>query len=466
MLDAVALFVELPQSRVHSLAAEFRNLDALDDRAPAVFAGRRVAVDHAFRDAVAAVGGDAHRHPVALARAADPVAHVVDGRVGRRGQPARVDDRGAALLDGGNEGLLEPALVVDHRPDLLAVGFGLEDVRVLGRRVVSPDGDFSNRADGLRHLVRCLRHGPVMVEAHHAGELRRLQARRIFHRDEAIGVRRVADDQNFHVPLGDLVERAGARRPAARCRHRGTRPPARRRRTCPGAGERRSRQAPSSRPSAPSAPSRPGSRASAGSSAGPSPASRPRRCETAASSRSGRRRRSRRRVRGLWACMLRRRVAERWYRSDPGGVIALQRYNYKTPMANAALKRRRPKYLSLAALLFQIRLPLPGKVSILHRISGALLVFPLAAWLLYLLDQSLVSEEGFNRIKDHYLQSPLAKAGLLVFIWAYCHHFCAGIRFLLLDINQGVELQAARRSAALVLVVSLALTAYFGYRLW
>jgi len=51
-------------------------------------------------------------------------------------------------------------------------------------------------------------------------------------------------------------------------------------------------------------------------------------------------------------------------------------------MANAALKRRRPKYLSLAALVFQIRLPLPGKVSILHRISGALLVFPLAAWLL------------------------------------------------------------------------------------
>ena len=135
-------------------------------------------------------------------------------------------------------------------------------------------------------------------------------------------------------------------------------------------------------------------------------------------------------------------------------------------MANAVLKRRRPKYLSLAALLFQIRLPLPGKVSILHRTSGALLVFPLAAWLLYLLDQSLVSEEGFNHIKDHYLQWPLVKAGLLVFIWAYCHHFCAGIRFLLLDINQGVELQAARRSAALVLVVSLALTAYFGYRIW
>src|SRR5256886_3454521 len=221
VLDVVALFGDLLQGGVHSFAAEFRNLDALDDRIPAVFAGHRVAVDHALRDAVAALGSDAHRHPVALARAADPVAHVVDRRVGRarrRGEAARVDDRGAALLDGGNEGLLEPGLVVDHRPDLLAVGLGLEDVRILRRRVVSPDGDFSNRADGLRHLVRYLRNGPVMVEAHHAGELRRLKARRVFHRDEAVGVRRVADDQHFHVSLGDLVERSALRRenPAVR----------------------------------------------------------------------------------------------------------------------------------------------------------------------------------------------------------------------------------------------------------
>src|SRR5438093_10962029 len=102
----------------------------------------------------------------------------------------------------------------------------------------------------------------------------------------------------------------------------------------------------------------------------------------------------------------------------------------------------------------------------MHGIVGALRVFARAAWLQHVHDQSLASEEGFNHIKDHYLQAPLAKAGLLVFIWAYCHHFCAGIRFLLLDINQGIELQAARRSAALVLVVSLALTAYFGYRIW
>jgi len=135
-------------------------------------------------------------------------------------------------------------------------------------------------------------------------------------------------------------------------------------------------------------------------------------------------------------------------------------------MSSAAAKKPRPKYLSLSALLFEIRLPLPGWVSILHRISGALLVFPFVAWLLYLLDTSLASEAGFERIRTHYLQMPIVKLALLVFIWAYCHHFCAGIRFLLLDLNKGIELRQARISSAIVIVASLALTALFGARLW
>ena len=135
-------------------------------------------------------------------------------------------------------------------------------------------------------------------------------------------------------------------------------------------------------------------------------------------------------------------------------------------MSSAAAKRPRPKYLNLPAILFEIRLPLPGWVSILHRVSVALLFFPLAAWLLYLLDTSLASEQGFARLKDHYLQLPVVKLGLIVFIWAYAHHFCAGIRFLLLGVNKGIELASARRSAAAVLIVSLLLTAYFAWRIW
>jgi succinate dehydrogenase cytochrome b subunit len=134
-------------------------------------------------------------------------------------------------------------------------------------------------------------------------------------------------------------------------------------------------------------------------------------------------------------------------------------------MSSAAAKKQRPKYLSLPAILFQIRLPLPGWVSILHRVSGALLVFPFAAWALYLLDVSLRSEQGFSRIRE-YMGMPLAKLGLLVFLWAGCHHFCAGIRYLALDLNQGIALRPARISSAVVIVASLALTALFAVRLW
>ena len=135
-------------------------------------------------------------------------------------------------------------------------------------------------------------------------------------------------------------------------------------------------------------------------------------------------------------------------------------------MSSAAAKKVRPKYLSLPAILFQIRLPLPGWVSILHRVSGALLVFPFAAWLLYLLDVSLASEQGFARIKDYYLQLPIVKLAALLFIWALCHHVCAGIRYLLLDVHIGIDLPAARYTSAVVIVAGLLLTAFFGMRLW
>ena len=135
-------------------------------------------------------------------------------------------------------------------------------------------------------------------------------------------------------------------------------------------------------------------------------------------------------------------------------------------MASASAKKTRPKYLSLPALLFEIRLPVPGWVSILHRISGALLVFPFAAWALYLLDTSLASEQGFDTIRNVYLEAPLVKLGMLVFVWAYCHHFFAGIRYLFLDLDRGVDLKTARLTSWLVIAVALALTAWLGAKLW
>ncbi len=134
-------------------------------------------------------------------------------------------------------------------------------------------------------------------------------------------------------------------------------------------------------------------------------------------------------------------------------------------MTQAAVsKKTRPKYLSLTALLFEIRLPLAGWVSILHRVSGLLLFFA-AVWLLFMLDRSLASEGDFAYVK-YYASLPLVKLALLVLIWAYCHHFCAGIRYLFLDLHKGVDKESSRITSIVVLVASIALTAFFGIKLW
>ncbi|MDD3481340.1 succinate dehydrogenase, cytochrome b556 subunit [Azovibrio restrictus] len=130
-------------------------------------------------------------------------------------------------------------------------------------------------------------------------------------------------------------------------------------------------------------------------------------------------------------------------------------------MAEMSIKKQRPKNLDITS----IRLPLPGKVSILHRVSGAgiFLMLPLLLWIFQSSVTSPESFEVFKAVAGH----PLAKLVLAGLIWAYMHHFCAGIRFLLLDVHVGVELQPARQSAAAVLAVSLVLTAVlWGVLLW
>jgi succinate dehydrogenase / fumarate reductase cytochrome b subunit len=103
-------------------------------------------------------------------------------------------------------------------------------------------------------------------------------------------------------------------------------------------------------------------------------------------------------------------------------------------------------------------------VSILHRISG-LLLFLAVVWLLFMLDRSLASETGFESVRRT-AGLPLVKLSLLVLIWAYCHHFCAGIRFLFLDLDKGVDQATARLTSVMVLVASVALTAWLGVKLW
>ncbi len=128
-------------------------------------------------------------------------------------------------------------------------------------------------------------------------------------------------------------------------------------------------------------------------------------------------------------------------------------------MPDASLKRKRPLWYNLNLL----NLPLPGVVSILHRISGAAL-FVLLLWLLYLLDGSLASPERFEAVRQT-ISQPLVKLVMLGVLWAFLHHLCAGIRYLLLDVHVGVDLQAARATSAAVLVASIVLTAVLGWRL-
>jgi succinate dehydrogenase / fumarate reductase cytochrome b subunit len=126
----------------------------------------------------------------------------------------------------------------------------------------------------------------------------------------------------------------------------------------------------------------------------------------------------------------------------------------------AEMTKARPKYLNL----FEIRLPLAGWVSILHRVSGAGLFLMLPA-LIWLLGQSLGSPETFQTFKA-VTGHPLVKLILLGLMWAYLHHFCMGIRILLLDLHVGIEKPRARASAVAVLIVSLVLTAILGVKLW
>jgi succinate dehydrogenase / fumarate reductase cytochrome b subunit len=60
----------------------------------------------------------------------------------------------------------------------------------------------------------------------------------------------------------------------------------------------------------------------------------------------------------------------------------------------------------------------------------------------------------------------VVKLCLLVFIWSFSHHFFAGIRYLLLDIDKGVDLKTARITSWIVILAGLALTAFFGARIW
>jgi succinate dehydrogenase / fumarate reductase cytochrome b subunit len=121
----------------------------------------------------------------------------------------------------------------------------------------------------------------------------------------------------------------------------------------------------------------------------------------------------------------------------------------------------RPVYLNL----FEIRQPLGAVVSILHRISGALLFLVGIPVLLWGVQASLESPETFAQWKA-VAAHPLSKLVALALAWAYLHHLLAGVRHLVLDLHVGLDLPSARRSAVIVFVLALLLTLVVAVRLW
>ncbi|MDH2918655.1 MAG: succinate dehydrogenase, cytochrome b556 subunit [Sideroxydans sp.] len=124
------------------------------------------------------------------------------------------------------------------------------------------------------------------------------------------------------------------------------------------------------------------------------------------------------------------------------------------------MNKKRPKHLALHL----IKLPLPGIISILHRVSGLLLFLALPL-LLLLLQMSLRSIETYTALQA-LLSHPMSKLVMLILLWGFLHHFCAGLRYVAIDLHYVKSLKDARTSSKVVLLVSLILTTILGAKLW
>jgi len=125
-------------------------------------------------------------------------------------------------------------------------------------------------------------------------------------------------------------------------------------------------------------------------------------------------------------------------------------------MTNPAAKSR-PEFRNIhVSQLLQYKLPPPGLVSIMHRISGAAL-FLLLPFILWLFDLSLTSELTYARLAQ-VGSNVLVKVVLVGLAWAYLHHLIAGVRYLMLDLHVGLDKPVARTTALAVYWISLPLS--------
>ncbi|TAH13295.1 MAG: succinate dehydrogenase, cytochrome b556 subunit [Curvibacter sp.] len=143
-----------------------------------------------------------------------------------------------------------------------------------------------------------------------------------------------------------------------------------------------------------------------------------------------------------------------------------------TELATAS-KRPRPEFRNINALsdLPTYRLPPAGWVSILHRISGAIM-FLLMPFIIWMFDTSVSSEISFAKFTSVFnvgvgvVPGWFFKLIALALIWAYLHHFIAGLRHLWMDINHAVSKEFGRSSAIITLSLGSALTLLLAAKLF
>ena len=137
-------------------------------------------------------------------------------------------------------------------------------------------------------------------------------------------------------------------------------------------------------------------------------------------------------------------------------------------------RRKRPEFRNINAFtdLPGYRLPLAGLVSILHRVSGAIM-FILMPFIIWMFDASISSDISFAGFKAAFNVGMLGLPGMLwklvalALIWAYLHHFMAGLRHLWMDAShEAVSKDFGRQSAAVTLAVSIGLTLVLGAKLF
>ena len=139
-------------------------------------------------------------------------------------------------------------------------------------------------------------------------------------------------------------------------------------------------------------------------------------------------------------------------------------------MANTL--KERPVYRNIhISQIVAYRLPPAGIVSILHRVSGAMM-FLLLPFVIWLFDNSLTSEISFDRFSSAFsagigfLPGGFIKLVCWGLIWAYLHHFIAGVRHLWMDMTHSVTKAQGHSSAIITLALSLLLTVALGARLF